>query len=123
MGRPPLCRWAPLTRVEDCRVNDCRDCLHLETGVYDGLDRRAGDKTTASYTFRQGQHLAFIYYYTKLNGQPPSEVEIQRHFKVSPPSVHDMILMLEKKGLIARTPGAARSVRVLLPREQLPDLE
>jgi repressor LexA len=82
-----------------------------------------GEKITASYTARQGQYLAFIHYYTKLRGQPPAEADMQQHFKVSPPTVHDMVLMLEKKGLIARTPGMARSVRVLLPREQLPDLE
>ena len=81
------------------------------------------DKITASYTHRQGQYLAFIHLYTKLHGQPPSEAEMQQRFKVSPPAVHDMILMLEKKGLIARTPGATRSVRVLLPKEQLPELE
>lgn len=80
-------------------------------------------KITASYTARQGQFLAFIHQYTKVNGQPPAEADMQRYFKVSPPAVHDMILMLEKKGLIARTPGTARSIRVLLPREQLPELE
>jgi len=73
-------------------------------------------------TPRQGQYLAFIYHYTKLHGQPPAEAEMQQFFQVSPPAVHDMILMLEKKGLIARTPGMARSIKVLLPREKLPDL-
>jgi len=82
-----------------------------------------GDKITASYGARQGQFLAFIHSYTQLNGQPPAEGDMQRHFKVGPPAVDDMILILEKKGLIARTPGTARSIRVLLPREQLPDLE
>ena len=74
-------------------------------------------------TEKQGQYLAFIYYYTKVNGQPPAEADMQQHFKVSPPVVHEMILILERKGLIARTPGTARSVRVRLPKEQLPDLE
>ena len=49
------------------------------------------------YTEKQGQYLAFIYYYTKVNGQPPAENDMQRYFKVSPPSVHRMILELEKK--------------------------
>lgn len=78
---------------------------------------------TARYTPRQGQFLAFIYYYTKIHGQPPAEADIQRYFKVSPPSVHQMILTLEKNGLIERTPGKARSIRLLLSREELPDLE
>ena len=75
------------------------------------------------YTKRQGQYLAFIYYYTKIHGYPPAEADIQRYFKVSPPSVHQMVLTLEKKGLIERIPGQARSISVSVPREQLPDLD
>jgi hypothetical protein len=82
-----------------------------------------GGKVQARYTARQGQFLAFIYYYTKLNGQPPAELNMAQYFKISAPTIHEMVLTLEKKGLIARTPGAARSIRVLLPREHLPDLE
>jgi hypothetical protein len=78
-----------------------------------------GGKITVSYTTRQGEYLSFIQDYTKLNGQPPAEADMQRHFKVSPPSVHDMILMLEKKGFIQRTPGMARSIRLLLPPDKL----
>jgi repressor LexA len=78
---------------------------------------------TDRYTPRQGQFLAFIYYYTKIHGQPPAEADVQRYFKVSPPSVHQMILTLEKNRLIERTPGKARSIRLLLSREELPDLE
>jgi DNA-binding MarR family transcriptional regulator len=51
---------------------------------------------------------------------PPAEVDMQRHFQITPPSIHQMILTLEKRGLIGRTPGRARSIRLLLPREQLP---
>jgi len=39
------------------------------------------------------------------------------------PSVHQMVVTLEKKGLIEKAPCEARSIRLLLPREQLPDLE
>ena len=77
----------------------------------------------ASYTARQGQYLAFIHAYTKLTGQAPAEADMVRYFKVTPPVVHDMILTLEKKGLIARTPNTTRSIRVLLPSEHLPALE
>ena len=69
-----------------------------------------------NYTPRQGQFLAFIYYYTKIHGQPPAEADMERYFKISPPSVHQMILTLEKKGFIERVPGKARSIRLLLPR-------
>jgi repressor LexA len=75
-----------------------------------------------SYTDKQGQYLAFIYYYDKIHGCPPAEAEMQQYFRVSPPSVHQMVLALEANGLIERTPGQARSIRPLIPREQLPDL-
>lgn len=56
-------------------------------------------------TAKQGQYLAFIYYYTKLNGRAPSEADMQRYFRVTPPSVHQMVVTLEANGLIERTPG------------------
>ena len=76
-----------------------------------------------SYTQKQGQYLAFIYYYTKVNGRAPSEADMQKYFGVTPPSVHQMVVTLEAKGLIERVPGQERSVRLLVPREGLPDLE
>jgi repressor LexA len=75
-----------------------------------------------TYTEKQGQYLAFIYYYSKIHRYPPSEAEMQQYFRVSPPSVHQMILTLENKGLIERTPGQARAIRLLISREELPDL-
>jgi len=75
------------------------------------------------YTAKQGQYLAFIYYFTKVNGQAPSEAEMQRYFRVTPPSVHQMVLGLESKGLIARTPGKARSITLLVDRAELPEFE
>ena len=75
------------------------------------------------YTDKQGQHLAFIYYYTKLHGRAPSEADFQGYFKVSPPAVHQMILTLERNGFIERTPGQSRSIRLLLTRDELPDLD
>jgi repressor LexA len=74
------------------------------------------------YTRTQGRYLAFIHYYSKLHGVPPAEADIQRYFKVSPPAVHQMILTLAKRGLIERHPGQARTIRVLLPPEELPSL-
>lgn len=75
-----------------------------------------------AYTSKQGQYLAFIHYYGKIHGRPPAEAEMQQYFRVSPPSVHQMILTLEKRGFIERTPGQARSIRLLISREELPDL-
>ena len=75
-----------------------------------------------SYTARQGQYLAFIYYYSKIHLCSPSEADIQRYFHVSPSAVHQMVLSLEKLGFIERTPGQGRLVWLLVPRDQLPDL-
>jgi repressor LexA len=77
----------------------------------------------APYTPRQGQYLAFIAAYTSRYGQPPSEAEIATHFMVSPPSAHQMVVTLERLGLIQRTPGQPRSLRVLLPPSAIPDLD
>jgi repressor LexA len=77
----------------------------------------------AKYTYKQGQYLAFIASYTKLHRQAPSEWEIQRYFRVTPPTVHQMILRLEACGLISRVPWQARSISVLVPGEELPPLE
>ena len=75
------------------------------------------------YTAKQGQYLAFIHAYQKVHRRAPAETDLQQYFQVSPPSVHDMILRLEEQGLIARVSGQARSIRMLLPPEQLPELE
>jgi hypothetical protein len=76
-----------------------------------------------SFTAKQGQYLAFIYHYTKIHRQPPSELDLQRYFQVSPPSIHEMIKTLERNGLIEKTPGKGRSIRLLVQPENLPRLE
>ena len=76
-----------------------------------------------SFTPTQGQYLAFIDAYTRVNLRPPAEADIQRRFAVTPPSVHQMILALERAGLIRRQPGIPRSIAVLVPPENLPVLE
>jgi DNA-binding MarR family transcriptional regulator len=76
-----------------------------------------------SFTSKQGQYLAFIDAYTRVHRRPPAEHEIQRYFGVTPPSVHQMILTLERAGLIRRQPGVPRSIEVLIPPEELPILE
>ncbi len=75
------------------------------------------------YTKRQGQYLAFIHSYTRLHGRSPAEADIQRYFKVTPPTVHQRVVPLERRGFIERTPGEARSIRVLVPAAELPPLD
>ena len=76
----------------------------------------------AIFTPKQGQYLAFIDYYTRLHRRPPAEADMQAYFRVSAPSVHQMIVALENRGLIQHTPGKARSIHLLLPPESIPDL-
>jgi SOS-response transcriptional repressor LexA len=76
----------------------------------------------ASFTDRQGQYLAFIHASTRVHGRPPAEADMQRRFRVSPPSVHQMVLTAERAGLIRRKPGLARSIEVLVEAERLPVL-
>lgn len=72
------------------------------------------------FTDTQGQYLAFIDAYSRVNGRPPAEADLRRHFQVTPPSVHQMILTLERLGFIRRHPGTARSIEVLVAPEKLP---
>ena len=66
--------------------------------------------------------MAFIYAYTRVLGRPPAEADLQRHFGVSSPSIHQMVLTLERNGLAKRQPGVARSIQLLVPPEALPIL-
>jgi len=80
-------------------------------------------KLEHEFTHKQGQYLAFIYYYTKIHRVPPAEADMQHFFRTTPPSVHQMIIRLEELGLISRVPGVARTIKVLIPAERLPLLE
>jgi DNA-binding MarR family transcriptional regulator len=86
------------------------------------MNRAAGD-SHPNFSPRQGQYLAFIHAYTLVNGRPPAQADIQRFFQVTPPSVHQMLLTLERAGLISRRPGVPRSIAVLVDRYTLPALE
>jgi len=75
-----------------------------------------------TFTSKQGQYLAFIHLYTRLHRRPPAETDMQEYFRVSPPSVHQMVLTLERGGFITRQPRTARSIQVLVDPEHLPEL-
>lgn len=78
---------------------------------------------SATFTDKQGQYLAFIFWFTRTNRCPPAQTDIQRFFGVSAPTVHQMITTLEKSGFLSRTPGQARAIQVTLDQSQLPPLE
>ena len=75
------------------------------------------------YTERQGQFLAYIHQYSIVNGCAPAEADMQRFFQITPPSVHSMVLTLERRGLIRRVPGQARSITLIVLPESLPPLK
>jgi LexA DNA binding domain len=105
----------------------------LKVGVYDSFGEDAfrvridpAPKLDPSveplFTKKQGQYLAFIYHYSKIHGRAPAEADLQRYFQTTPPSVHQMIKTLELSGFVERTPGQARSIRLLVLPEHLPKL-
>ncbi len=77
----------------------------------------------AKLTHRQGQFLAFIHLYWLLHRRGPAEADFRSYFRVTPPSVHQMIVKLEELGAITRESGVARSARVAVPVEDVPALE
>ena len=86
------------------------------------MNQKSGTARSPSargFTEKQGQYLAFIYTYQHMFGRPPAEADMQRHFQVSPPSVHQMIVTLERNGLIRRQPGVARSIQILASKSSL----
>jgi DNA-binding MarR family transcriptional regulator len=80
-------------------------------------------KAKNKITKKQGQYLAFIYYYSKINRRSPAEADIQRYFRVTPPTVHRMVHTLEQAGFIEKTPGVARSIKIIIAPEEIPDLK
>jgi Mn-dependent DtxR family transcriptional regulator len=79
-------------------------------------------RSRKSFTAKQGQYLAYIHLYTRLHRRPPAETDMQEYFRVSPPSVHQMVLTLERAGFIRRHPRTPRSIELLVDPNQLPDL-
>src|SRR6185312_15751594 len=79
------------------------------------LANRLPNDAMKNFSDKQGQYLAFIYYYRKVNGRSPAELDMEHYFRVSAPSVHGMVLRLEASGFIERTPGKGRSIRLLIP--------
>jgi DNA-binding MarR family transcriptional regulator len=75
------------------------------------------------HTERQGQFLAYIHQYSVLNGCAPAEADMERFFRTTPPSVHSLVLTLERRGLIRRVPRQARSITLSVAPESLPPLE
>jgi DNA-binding MarR family transcriptional regulator len=80
-------------------------------------------KSKPRFTEKQGQYLAFIHTYLLLHRRPPAEADMQAYFRVTPPSVHRMVVELERLGLIRRVPRQARSIELCLSAENIPPLQ
>lgn len=95
---------------------------HDGSAGYPGVLSKESKHMGDNFTEKQGQYLAFIYNYTIIAGRPPAEADLERFFRTTPPTIHQMILKLETKGLISRTPGQARSISLLIDPKQIPML-
>jgi len=74
------------------------------------------------FTKKQGQYLAFIHQYMKLNGVPPAEADMGEYFRKTPAAVHLMVKTLEQKGLISKVPYAPHTIKVAIPANLIPPL-
>jgi DNA-binding MarR family transcriptional regulator len=98
-------------------------CLLFIRGTDEQLNRMADvSRAGKNFTAKQGQYLAFIHLYTRLHRRPPAETDMQKYFRVSPPSVHQMVLTLERVGFIRRQPRVARSIEMLVDPKCLREL-
>jgi DNA-binding MarR family transcriptional regulator len=79
-------------------------------------------RAAKNFTPKQGQYLAYIHAYIRLHRRPPAEADLRDYFQVSPPSVHQMLVTLERAGLIRRQPRVARSIELLVDPKCLPEL-
>jgi repressor LexA len=115
--------FGPLGLAEFNPIAYIHLCLLVIRGTDEQLNRMAGvSRLAKNFTPKQGQYLAFIHLYTRLHRRPPAETDMQQYFRVTPPSVHQMVLMLERQGFIRRQPRTARSIELLVDPESLPEL-
>src|SRR5258708_2689741 len=98
--------WPPLRSVCSCcrssAVSVTRSRMFID--ILDHSPDPVSSHRSHRFTAKQGQYLAFIHTYTLLHRESPAEADFQRFFQVTPPAIHDMIVALERRGLISRVP-------------------
>jgi len=63
---------------------------------------------------RKQSVLAFIERYIAATGKAPTNLEIRKRFEMrSSASVHQILVSLEREGLIERTPNISRGIKVV----------
>ena len=82
----------------------------------------SNSSSTPRFTDKQGQYLAFIHTYLLLHRRAPAEADMQAYFGVTAPSVHNMVVALERRGLIRRLPRQARSIELVVATDEIPTL-
>ena len=76
-----------------------------------------------AYTQKQGQYLAFISQIHQNLMECRQRKLIFRHtLETTPPSVHQMVVKLTDQGLIGQIPHTPRSIKILVPPNQIPGL-
>jgi hypothetical protein len=70
---------------------------------------RTENASRPGFTPRRGQYPVFIHVDTMASGRSPAETDTLR---VTPPTVHRMVLALEHAGTMSRQPGVARRIAV-----------
>lgn len=91
----------------------------LKAGVGRSRPARSADAPTP----QQGQFLGFIREYMLRCGVAPTHADLQRFFNLSAPSVNSMLVRLERRGFLRRTPRQARGMELTIEAERLPALE
>jgi len=83
------------------------------------------DPSVEGPTHRQGQFLAYICEYMSQNsaGLAPTHAAMQRFFGLTAPSVNSMLIRLEQRGFIRRTPRVAKGIEISIDPALIPPLE
>lgn len=86
---------------------------------------RPSPQSTDWPTPKQGQFLAYIQEYMLRNsaGVAPTHAVLQRFLNLTAPSVNSMLIRLEKRGFIGRTPGQARGITLVIDPGMIPELD
>ena len=88
------------------------------------MNRKSGaaarSLSAQSFTEKQGHYLTFIYTYSHMFRRPPAETDMQRHFQVSPPSVHQMIVTSNEMVSFAVNPASHEASKSSLLRKTCP---
>lgn len=111
-----------VVQTRNVTLGDLRE-MGFDEEIVAALAAATQEASPADYTPRQGQFLAFIYSYTQVTGQEPTERDVERYFKISGSGVRDMIERLEWGKFITCSDEKPHRLRVLVPAEQLPELE